>query len=227
MRERPLTCLFPNSYCCVAAAYSFRWMSISRTPPTPSPTPSALSTNISSSSESTTSRLDKYENPSVHAFRERERYSASPTTVLRSSRPDTNNSLSQFHHPADNTPDRPMAKRFHMESPDIRGRPDPRSSPSTDSQGGMADNETEAGRCDQSEMTPPPTAPLKKKRTRTLTTPHQSAVLHALLAQVFSRHSSQRVSLIQWHVTVSLSNNSNARRGGPLNWFECPQGSGG
>ena len=26
--------------------------------------------------------------------------------------------------------------------------------------------------------------PVKKKRTRTLTTPHQSAVLHALLAQV-------------------------------------------
>ncbi|KAJ6593178.1 hypothetical protein B0H19DRAFT_1365316 [Mycena capillaripes] len=31
--------------------------------------------------------------------------------------------------------------------------------------------------------TSPQTAPPKKKRTRTLTTPHQSAVLHALLAQ--------------------------------------------
>lgn len=31
---------------------------------------------------------------------------------------------------------------------------------------------------------PLPPLPAKKKRTRTLTTPHQSAVLHALLAQV-------------------------------------------
>ena len=31
---------------------------------------------------------------------------------------------------------------------------------------------------------PPLPPPAKKKRTRTLTTPHQSAVLHALLAQV-------------------------------------------
>jgi hypothetical protein len=31
---------------------------------------------------------------------------------------------------------------------------------------------------------PLPPQPAKKKRTRTLTTPHQSAVLHALLAQV-------------------------------------------
>ncbi|KAJ7126736.1 fungal-specific transcription factor domain-containing protein [Mycena epipterygia] len=30
---------------------------------------------------------------------------------------------------------------------------------------------------------PPPVGPLRKKRTRTLTTPHQSAVLHAVLAQ--------------------------------------------
>ncbi|KAG1726833.1 hypothetical protein EDB19DRAFT_2042958 [Suillus lakei] len=51
------------------------------------------------------------------------------------------------------------------------------------SQSGMADNETEAERSQQSELSAP-TAPVpKKKRTRTLTTPHQSAVLHALLAQ--------------------------------------------
>ncbi|KAG1719559.1 uncharacterized protein EDB91DRAFT_1257567 [Suillus paluster] len=51
----------------------------------------------------------------------------------------------------------------------------------TSSQSGMADNETEAERSHQSAPTAGP-AP-KKKRTRTLTTPHQSAVLHALLAQ--------------------------------------------
>ncbi|KIK97814.1 hypothetical protein PAXRUDRAFT_24474 [Paxillus rubicundulus Ve08.2h10] len=52
------------------------------------------------------------------------------------------------------------------------------------SQSGMADNETEAERSQQSERSAPlVTAPQKKKRTRTLTTPHQSAVLHALLAK--------------------------------------------
>lgn len=35
-----------------------------------------------------------------------------------------------------------------------------------------------------SPSTPPHPQPVKKKRTRTLTTPHQSAALHALLAQV-------------------------------------------
>ncbi|CCL98024.1 uncharacterized protein FIBRA_00017 [Fibroporia radiculosa] len=60
-----------------------------------------------------------------------------------------------------------------------------RSSPSiSSSQGDMADTEMEAGPSQSSDaqaqlMTSPP----KKKRTRTLTTPHQSAVLHALLAQ--------------------------------------------
>ncbi|TCD65011.1 hypothetical protein EIP91_003332 [Steccherinum ochraceum] len=59
-----------------------------------------------------------------------------------------------------------------------------RSSPSaSSSQGDMADTELEAGSSqptDQGESAPPMP---KKKRTRTLTTPHQSAVLHALLAQ--------------------------------------------
>ncbi|KAH7886555.1 hypothetical protein F5I97DRAFT_1868093 [Phlebopus sp. FC_14] len=60
-----------------------------------------------------------------------------------------------------------------------------RASPTSDSssQSGMADNETEAERNPQSEVSTPAAAPPKKKRTRTLTTPHQSAVLHALLAK--------------------------------------------
>ncbi|KZT66281.1 homeobox-domain-containing protein [Daedalea quercina L-15889] len=49
--------------------------------------------------------------------------------------------------------------------------------------GDMADNEGEAGPSQPSQTAQPATAPPKKKRTRTLTTPHQSAVLHALLAQ--------------------------------------------
>ncbi|KAF8129895.1 hypothetical protein EV363DRAFT_1168165 [Boletus edulis] len=61
-----------------------------------------------------------------------------------------------------------------------------RASPSSDSssQSGMADNETEADPSQLSEHSALRTsAPPKKKRTRTLTTPHQSAVLHALLAK--------------------------------------------
>lgn len=59
-----------------------------------------------------------------------------------------------------------------------------RSSPSlSSSQGDMADTEMEAGPSQSSHAPQPTASPPKKKRTRTLTTPHQSAVLHALLAQ--------------------------------------------
>ncbi|KAJ7727273.1 hypothetical protein B0H16DRAFT_756923 [Mycena metata] len=72
----------------------------------------------------------------------------------------------------------PMAKRMRRQSPEDTSR-----SQSSDSQSGMADNEEAEGMSPYSETSPPLVAPLKKKRTRTLTTPHQSAVLHALLAQ--------------------------------------------
>ncbi|KAL4066349.1 hypothetical protein V8B97DRAFT_1874631 [Scleroderma yunnanense] len=58
------------------------------------------------------------------------------------------------------------------------------SSESSHSHSGMADNENEAERFHQSEISAEHSdQPPKKKRTRTLTTPHQSAVLHALLAK--------------------------------------------
>ncbi|KAG1761401.1 hypothetical protein EDD22DRAFT_847782 [Suillus occidentalis] len=57
----------------------------------------------------------------------------------------------------------------------------PSSASDSSSQSGMADNETEPEH--QSEPSPQSAPAPKKKRTRTLTTPHQSAVLHALLAQ--------------------------------------------
>ncbi|KAJ7908858.1 hypothetical protein B0H13DRAFT_1715135 [Mycena leptocephala] len=72
----------------------------------------------------------------------------------------------------------PMAKRMRRQSPEDTSR-----SHSSDSQSGMADTDEPEGMSPYSETSPPPVAPLKKKRTRTLTTPHQSAVLHALLAQ--------------------------------------------
>ena len=47
------------------------------------------------------------------------------------------------------------------------------------------EEEDELGVASSTEQhTSAPTDPPKKKRTRTLTTPHQAAVLHALLAQV-------------------------------------------
>jgi hypothetical protein len=50
--------------------------------------------------------------------------------------------------------------------------------------GSGAENISQVGER-RGDSTPPLTPqPAKKKRTRTLTTPHQSAVLHALLAQV-------------------------------------------
>lgn len=100
----------------------------------------------------------------------------------------------------------PMAKRIRTESPSVSHRSKNQSSPESDSQGDMADNEMEA-RATEAIDQPPPAAPPKKKRTRTLTTPHQSAVLHALLAQV-------RYSLIpRWiyrqAITVSFPNDGN------------------
>lgn len=59
-------------------------------------------------------------------------------------------------------------------------------SPSSSSQGDVADTEMENGPSSSQHLGQhqPQNPPQKKKRTRTLTTPHQSAVLHALLAQV-------------------------------------------
>jgi len=69
---------------------------------------------------------------------------------------------------------------------------------------------------------PPLPPPTKKKRTRTLTTPHQSAVLHGLLAQVrgsdlggiFTNLSETSLSL------VPLSYNRHARGSWPVDWVE-------
>ncbi|KAI6040172.1 hypothetical protein EDC04DRAFT_2602695 [Pisolithus marmoratus] len=59
------------------------------------------------------------------------------------------------------------------------------SSESSHSHSGMVGNEIEPERSQQSEISPALHAepPPKKKRTRTLTTPHQSAALHELLAK--------------------------------------------
>ena len=73
-------------------------------------------------------------------------------------------------------------KRFLSESNQDRRM----HSPSSSSQGDTADTEMESGPSSShpAGQHKPQDSPQKKKRTRTLTTPHQSAVLHALLAQV-------------------------------------------
>ncbi|KAK7030852.1 hypothetical protein VNI00_013960 [Paramarasmius palmivorus] len=81
----------------------------------------------------------------------------------------------------ESTPAQPMTKRMRTGSP-IHERRSDRSSPSSDSQGGLADTE-EVEQIQSADNTKTPPAVPKKKRTRTLTTPHQSAVLHALLSQ--------------------------------------------
>jgi hypothetical protein len=82
-------------------------------------------------------------------------------------------STSPHHHDTTKRPRRGNSDNMTVEHPS--------SASDTSSQSGMADNETEAEH--QSEVSPLTAPAPKKKRTRTLTTPHQSAVLHALLSQ--------------------------------------------
>lgn len=81
----------------------------------------------------------------------------------------------------------PMLHDVAMESP-VRDESGRRGSPSSSSQGELGDSDMDSGPSSQQDHTTGQTSnqQVKKKRTRTLTTPHQSAVLHALLAQVSS-----------------------------------------
>ncbi|KAF9074097.1 hypothetical protein BDP27DRAFT_1317304 [Rhodocollybia butyracea] len=143
-----------------------------------SPFASNILKPASSSSEiPSTSRTQTHE-AAATAIEPHSPASSSPT-FLHPSTSGTSVAGSSRIHPreSDAESDQPMTKHFRAES--MGGRQSDRSSPSSDSQGGMAD--TEEGL--RSERSPAPSEPPKKKRTRTLTTPHQSAVLHALLAQ--------------------------------------------
>ncbi|TFK72283.1 homeobox-domain-containing protein [Pluteus cervinus] len=160
-------------------------------PPPINPLPTLPSTTTSILSNPTTSRPNTDERSSLPPAQESTRQDppSSPPPSLPPVTPDAGPSRTAHTHARGDSPQvgRRMAKRLRRESSaDVQDHSDIRSSPSTDSQDGMADNEMDAGQeqqLEQSEELAPTTAPPKKKRTRTLTTPHQSAVLHALLAK--------------------------------------------
>ncbi|KAF9530722.1 hypothetical protein CPB83DRAFT_850193 [Crepidotus variabilis] len=155
----------------------------------PSPTTHNLSiSNIVNSPTSTTSRphtLDESTTQSQPQLGlEGESTSpvlpSSPPTVFPLNQQPTTESGRKRQRTEDDSSEASMAKRIRIEfSP---SRVENRSSPESDSQDEMADNEMDMKAMERHEQTPPAPPP-KKKRTRTLTTPHQSAVLHALLAQ--------------------------------------------
>lgn len=176
MRRRPSSALpVPTPHRCMSKSRSV------------TPTPNIYAVNLQLSSGPTPSRTPTDDTTTTSTTAT----TAPPATSGENPQP----SPSQFAHfhsfvssqtsPDDLThrrpsPDSPpMAKRMRRQSPEDTSR-----SQSSDSQSGMADTEEPEGMSPYSETSPPPVAPLKKKRTRTLTTPHQSAVLHALLAQV-------------------------------------------
>jgi hypothetical protein len=149
----------------------------------PSPTHNLSSTiNLS---ESTNLRQPALEERSPH--QQSGEYTEPITVRLSPPRPELPESSRrrQLIRPAEDSTEEPMAKRIRRMSPEFQSRADSHSSPSSeDSQDDMADNEMDVAKLNRPEPLPTTSAPPKKKRTRTLTTPHQSAVLHALLAQV-------------------------------------------
>jgi hypothetical protein len=139
-----------------------------------STTPTANITSKSSSNPQTPSRHPEYRDDQPPAHRP-------PTADLTSS----HNSPQGHSPPAQDVSTSRQTKRQrtsrHANMPSGRAS----SSSDSSSQSGMADNETEPEPGQHSEHSAPQlAAPPKKKRTRTLTTPQQSAVLHALLAKV-------------------------------------------
>lgn len=141
------------------------------------PTPNLSPINLASSSDPTSSRPSIHDNTPTRPT-ERDQQTTPTFTPVRSPSP----RAPRARPSPENSPGQSMAKRLRRASPESGGRS--HSSTSSDSQGGFADTETDPGQSQRSEPAPSSGAPVKKKRTRTLTTPHQSAVLHALLAQV-------------------------------------------
>ncbi|KAH7907593.1 hypothetical protein BJ138DRAFT_1212721 [Hygrophoropsis aurantiaca] len=158
--------------------------------------PSTPTANISPKSSTTTpnllsaSRRIEHENIDLSAEDQLQILSESSSRYkplnpsLHQRKHETPGEGSSLHsRPEEDVSVRRPTKRIRRARSGNMSRERPSSSSDSSSQSGMADNETEAERSQQSELSIPTVAPPKKKRTRTLTTPHQSSVLHALLAQ--------------------------------------------
>jgi hypothetical protein len=134
--------------------------------------------NIINSPQSTTSRPQILDDiSSDRPFEDRSRQPATSPSL----EPQIAESSTRRRTTApESSTEKTMAKRIRRESSETRGRARRhRSSSSYDSQDEMSVEKVE-----KPEPLAPITTPPKKKRTRTLTTPQQSAVLHALLAKV-------------------------------------------
>lgn len=152
-------------------------------------TPTANITSKSSPVPQTPSRHLEHDSQVPHSqFTAASLPQAPPPSHLTADLTSSHNSAQGPSHPSCPLQDvntRRQTKRQRTSRPVDMATERASSSSDSSSQSGMADNETEAERSQHSERSAPQvTAPPKKKRTRTLTTPHQSAVLHALLAKV-------------------------------------------
>lgn len=158
-------------------------------PPSPSPNPPP--TNISLPPASTNSRTYRITENTSNIPIEEHRQLASEQPVASTS---TTSPSQTSHQTPQSGIKRPASRDFEDESPTMAKRlrrisvvkeeasqEQMRMSPSSDSQDTENNQSSAKGKRPEQQTE---TAPVKKKRTRTLTTPHQAAVLHALLAQV-------------------------------------------
>lgn len=157
---------------------------MSRSPsstPTPNPSNPSEATDTQHSFDLFATSRESHEHSPAEASRQTRAPARQPVSTTADAKPRAESSQSVSGGRG--------GKRTRAESEELPGgvtRRPRMSSPSgssSNSQADLADTEHEGGRNERSERSTSDTLPLKKKRTRTLTTPHQSAVLHALLAQ--------------------------------------------
>lgn len=157
----------------------------------PSSSPNPLPTNISHSPTSTNSRTYRITENTSNIPIEEHRQLALEQPVASTS---TTSPSQTSHQTPQSGIKRPASRNSEDESPTMTKRlrrisvvkeeasqEEMRMSPSSDSQDTENNQSSAKGKRPEQQTE---TAPVKKKRTRTLTTPHQAAVLHALLAQV-------------------------------------------
>ncbi|KXN92486.1 Homeobox protein OTX1 B [Leucoagaricus sp. SymC.cos] len=160
--------------------------------PTPSRSPNSPPTNITISPDSTTSRTYRLTETTsnISTIEEHEQEPQAPVASSpTASQPYVPNQAPQSSvkrppsaDPQEESSSMTLTKRQRRITTALKQEESQeRTSPSSESQDPENENSDAKGK--EVEQRPPDSAPVKKKRTRTLTTPHQAAVLHALLAQ--------------------------------------------